>query len=93
MSLIDSLQRMEAEYTFYLRKQTGARMMIAVDNVYDAIVMGLRLAITAPSEEKSQEAANLVETLIASAIEKGELTLEDIERAKLEVETSLGTHD
>ena len=67
--------------------------MIAVDNVYDAVVMGLRLVITAPSEDKSQEALDLVETLIASAIEKGKLTQEDIERAKLEVETSLGTHD
>ena len=56
-------------------------MMIAVDNVYDAVVMGLRLVITAPSEDKSQESLDLVETLIASAIEKGELTQDDIERA------------
>ena len=56
-------------------------------NIYDAVVQGLTLAITAPTDEQSQRAVATVEQLASNAIANGTLTPEDIERAKLEAQT------
>ena len=60
---------------------------------YDAIVEGLTLAIIAPSEAHSQQALDVVQEIIAGAIDAGTLTQEDAQRAKLEAETILGTYE
>ena len=60
--------------------QVGPRMY----NIYDAVVQGLTLTITAPTDEPVVAA---VEQLVSDAIFNGALTPEDIERAKLEAQT------
>ena len=60
--------------------QVGPRMY----NIYDAVVQGVTLAITAPTDKRLVAA---VEWLASEAIANGALTPEDIERAKLEAQT------
>lgn len=50
--------------------------MAEPQNNYEALVLGLKLAITAPSEEKAKECLKIVDSLDVSELE--------IERAKKE---------
>lgn len=52
---------------------------------YDALKLALRLAVTAPTEAKSQTCVALAKS-IATALEP-----EEVERAKVEVEAELDT--
>ena len=52
--------------------------MEQIANDYDALVMALALALTAPSDEKAMEVAAQAELVAQS------LTLEDVTRAKTE---------
>jgi hypothetical protein len=49
------------------------------DNHYEAFVSGLLLAVTAPTEEQSQEALALAESIA------GHLTADQVEQAKADV--------
>ena len=57
--------------------------MKELSNDYDALVMALTLAVTAPNEEKSQEVLSMAED-IASRLSEFE-----VERAKKEAERNL----
>ena len=50
---------------------------------YDALKLALRLAVTAPTEAKSQTCVALAESIAT------ELEPEEVERAKVEVETEV----
>lgn len=55
-----------------------------IDNNYDALVMALRLALSAPSNEKSQQAVDIANMLAAS------LSDAEVEAAKQEALASEG---
>jgi hypothetical protein len=50
--------------------------VMSFDNHYEAFVSGLLLAVTAPTEEQSQEALALAESIA------GHLTADQVEQAK-----------
>tara|TARA_Y100001934_G_C11778317_1_gene506993 strand:- start:286 stop:465 length:180 start_codon:yes stop_codon:yes gene_type:complete len=55
-------------------------MQEQISNLYDALVGALTLAITAPTDEKAQKAAELAECFAAG------LSRHEVERAKKEAE-------
>jgi uncharacterized protein YoaH (UPF0181 family) len=55
---------------------------------YDALVEALVLAVTAPTDEKAQQAVELAEKLASQGFSAG-----DVERAKREAEQRLNTGD
>ena len=64
-----------------IRKEGG--MMAEPNTDYEALVLALTLAITAPTEEKAQECARMGEDIAQR------LTPEEVEAAKVEAQQSI----
>jgi hypothetical protein len=56
---------------------------MTIDNEFDALVMALRLAVQAPSDEKAKEVIQIAEQIAAGMSEF------EVERAKREAEKAL----
>jgi hypothetical protein len=56
---------------------------MTIDNEFDALVMALRLAVQAPSDEKAKEVIEIAEQIAAGMSEF------EVERAKREAEKAL----
>ena len=63
------------------------KIMETIKDDYEALVFGLWLSITAPTEEKSKECVKMAESISAK------LTKEQVERAKAEAERHVRWHE